>query len=191
MIPLMFGRLLEPGTLVLIALALAIAVYLWFLSKKEKSDKTVALCTTYATMTEELLASVSDEELVHAVVANLISKQDNKRPDPAAQLPLLSRGRSAVYSVWLLCHELETQAFDAFFRSSSRRFAEPAADGLERIGATNSATALRVAIRAAEDDTQTPLWEAITTVFREAVAAEQPLTLCVQYIRDNPDEFVD
>lgn len=191
MIPLMFGGLLEPGTLVLIALALAIAVYLWFLNKKEKSDSTVALCKTYATMTEELLTSVPDEELVRAVVANLMSKQDKKRPDPAAQLPLLSRGRSAVYSVWLLCHELETQAFDAYFRSSSRRFAEPAADGLERIGATNSATALRAAIRAAEDDTQTPLWEAVTTVFREAVSSEKPLELCVQYIRDNPDEFVD
>lgn len=191
MIPLMFGGLLEPGTLVLIALALAIAVYLWFLNKKEKSDKTAALCKTYAVMTEELLASVPDEELVRAVVANLMSKQDKKRPDPAAQLPLLSRGRSAVYSVWLLCHELETQAFDAYFRSSSRRFAEPAADGLERIGATNSATALRAAIRAAEDDTQTPLWEAVTTVFREAVSSEKPLELCVQYIRDNPDEFVD
>lgn len=191
MIPLMLEGLLEPGTLVLVALALVIAVYLAFLGKKEKSDKTAALCKTYAVMTEELLASVPDEELVRAVVANLINKQDKKRPDPASQLPLLSRGRSAVYSVWLLCNELEKQEFDAFFRSSSARFAEPAADGLERIGATNSATALRAAMRTAEDDAQTPLWEAVTTVFREAVAAEQPLTQCVQYIRDNPDEFVD
>lgn len=191
MIPLMFGGLLEPSTLVLIALALIIAVYLVFLGKKEKSDNTAALCKTYAVMTEELLASVPDEELVRAVVANLMNKQDKKRPDAVSQLPFLSRGRSAVYSVWLLCHELETQTFDTFFRSSSRRFAEPAADGLERIGAANSAAALRAAIRTAEEDTQSPLWEAVTTVFREAVAADQPLALCVAYIRDNPDEFVD
>ncbi len=191
MLPLMFGNLLEPGTLVLIALALLIAAYLVFLGKREKSDKTAALCKTYAVMTEDLLASVPDDEVVHAVIANLISKQDKKRPDPASQLPLLSRGRSAVYSVWLLCHELEKQEFDAFFRSPSARFADPAVDGLERIGATNSATALRAAIRTAEDETESPLWEAVTTVFREAVAAEQPFKLCVQYIRDNPDEFVD
>lgn len=191
MITLMFGGLAEPDTLILIVLALIIAGYLWFLGKKEKSDETAALCKTYAVMTEELLASVPDEELVRAVVANLMNKQDKKRPDPAAQLPLLSRGRSAVYSVWLLCHELEKQEFDAFFRSPSCRFAQPAADGLERIGATNSAAALRAAIRTAEDDAQTPLWEAVTTVFREAVSAEQPLALCVRYIRDNPDEFVD
>ncbi len=191
MIPLIFSGLLEPSTLVMIALALLIAAYLFYLNKKEKSDGTAALCKTYAVMTEELLTSVPDEEVVRAVVANLMNKQDKKRPDPAAQLPFFSRGRAAVYSVWLLCNELETQEFDTVFRSSSRRFAEPAADGLDRIGATNSATALRAAIRAAEDDTQTPLWDAVTTVFREAVTAEQPLTLCVRYIRDNPDEFVD
>ena len=78
MIPLMLEGLLEPGTLVLVALALVIAVYLAFLGKKEKSDKTAALCKTYAVMTEELLASVPDEELVRAVVANLINKQDKK-----------------------------------------------------------------------------------------------------------------
>ena len=191
MIPLMLGGLLKPGTLVLIALALVIAAYLAYLGKKEKSDKAAALCKTYATMTEELLHSTSDEELVSAVVANLMNKQDKKKPDPIAQLPFLSRGRAAVYSVWLLCNELEKQEFDTFFRSSSARFAEPAADGLERIGAANSATALRAAIRTAEDNSETPLWEAVTTVFREAIAAERPLTLCIQYIRENTDEFVD
>ncbi len=190
MIPLMFGGLMEPGTLVLIALALIIAAYLSFLGKKEKRDKSAALLKTYAVMTEELLAATPDEELVRAVVANLMAKQDKKRPDPMVQLPLLSRGRAAVYSVWLLCHELETQDFGEFFRSPSNRFAGPAADGLERIGATNSATALRAAMQAAEDETS-PLWDAVTTVFHEATASENPLSLCVQYIRENTDEFVD
>lgn len=191
MIPLMFGGLLETDTLVLIALALIIAAYLTHLGKKEKSDKAAALCKAYATMTEELLRSTSDEELVSAVVANLMNKQDKKKPDPIAALPFLSRGRAAVYSVWLLCNELEKQEFDAFFRSSSARFAEPAVDGLDRIGATNSAAALRAAIRTAEEDSEAPLWDAVTTVFREAIATEQPLALCVRYIRENTDEFVD
>ncbi len=187
----MFEGLLKPGTLVLIALAIIIAVYLFFLEKRTKSDAAAALCKKYAVMTKDLLASVPNEEVVQAVVSNLMNKQDKRRPDAAAQLPLLSRGRAAVYSVWLLCNELETMEFDEFFRSPSRRFAEPAIDGLERIGAANSATALRAALRTAEDDTETPLWAAVTTVFREAIAAEQPLLLCVQYIRENPDEFLD
>ncbi len=187
----MLGGLLKPGTLVMIALAIVIGVYLYILEKRTKSDGAAALCKTYAVMTRELLNSVPDEDVVQAVVANLMNKQDKRRPDAAAQLPLLSRGRAAVYSVWLLCHELETQEFDAFFNSPSRRFAEPAIDGLERIGATNSATALRTAVRTFEDRAEQPLWNAVTTVFREAIAAEQPLTLCVQYIRENPEEFID
>ena len=185
----MFDGLLEPGTLVLIGIVLIIAVYLYFLDKKTKNDTAAALCKTYAVMTEELLASVPDDQVVQAVAANLLNKQDKKHPDPALQLSLLSRGRAAVYSVFLLCRELETQDFSALVKTPSYRYAEPAVDGLERIGATNSATALRAAIRTAGDET--PLWEAVTTVFREAIAAEKPLELCVKYIRENPDEFID
>ncbi len=185
----MFDKLLDPSTLIAIVAVIIIAVYLYFLDKKAKSDPVAALCKTYAVMTEELLASVPDDELVRAVAANILSKQDKKHPDPALQLSLLSRGRAAVYSVFLLCRELETQDFGMLIKSPSYRYTETAADGLERIGATNSATALRAAMRTAEEET--PLWEAVTTVFREAVAAEDPLSLCVRYIRENPDEFVD
>ena len=191
MIPLMLEGLLKPGTLVAIALAVIIAVYLYFLEKKSKSDPAAALCKQYAVMTEEMLASIPDEELVQAVVANVMNKQDKRRPNPAAQLPLLSRGRAAVYSVWALCNELQTQSFDAFIKSSARCFAEPAIDGLERVGAGNSASALRVALRTAEESAEPQLWAAVTTVLQEAIASEQPLTLCVAYIRENIDEFVD
>ena len=58
-------------------------------------------------------------------------------------------------------------------------------------GASNTATALRAAIKALDEDESAPLLEAVTTVFREAMASEKPLEMCVQYIRDNPDEFID
>lgn len=187
----MFEGLLKPSTLIAIVAAIAIALYLYFLDKRTKSDEAAALCKKYAKMTEDLLAATPDEEVVRAVVANLMNKQDKRRPDAAAQLPLLSRGRAAVYSVWLLCHELESQDFTAVFRSPSRRFVDPAVDGFERIGASNTATALRAAIKALDEDESAPLLEAVTTVFREAMASEKPLEMCVQYIRDNPDEFID
>lgn len=185
----MFEKLLDPSTLIAIAAVIVIAVYLYFLDKKAKSDPVAALCKTYAVMTRDLLDATADEDLVRAVAANILSKQDKKHPDPALQLPLLSPGRAAVYSVFLLCRELETQDFGKLIKSPSYRYADTAADGLECIGATNSATALRAAIRSVDDPA--PLWEAVTTVLREAVAEEQPLSLCVQYIRANPDEFVD
>lgn len=187
----MFERLFSGSTPLWIVLTIILGVYLYVTDKKKKSDTAAALCKRYARLTPETLNALPDEELVRAVIANVMAKQDLRHPDPTALLPLLSRGRAAVYSVWLLCHELETQDFEALFRSPSRRLAEPAADGLEHLGASNSATALRAALRAAEDDTRAPLWEAVTTVFREAVNAEQPLTLCMEYIRENPDEFTD
>ncbi len=189
--PLMFEGLLKPHTLVLMALAAVIGVYLYILDKRTKSDTAAALCKKYAVMTEELLSSVPDTELVRAVVANVMNKQDKRRPDIASQLPLLSRGRSAVYSVWLLCEETRERSPDAFFASPSRRFAESAADGFERIGALNCATALRTTLRSYDEKAQKPLWDAVTTVFSEAIASEDPLALCVSYIRENPDEFVD
>lgn len=190
-VPLMFAGLLKPHTLVLIALAAVIAVYLYVLEKRTKSDTAAALCKKYAVMTEQLLSSVPDAELVRAVVANVMNKQDKRRPDVADQLPLLSRGRAAVYSVWLLCEETREQSLDVFFASPSRRFAEPAAHGFERIGALNCATALRTALRSYDEKAEKPLWDAVTTVFSEAIASENPLSLCVAYIRENPDEFVD
>lgn len=187
----MFERLLSGSTPLWIVLAVILGVYLYVTGKKQKSDTAAALCKRYARLTPQTLEALPDEELVRAVVANVMAKQDRRRPDPAALLPLLSRGRAAVYSVWLLCHELETADFGALFRSPSRRLAEPAADGLERLGAHNSATALRAALHAAEDGTTAPLWDAVTTVFREAVNEEKPLALCVAYIRENTDEFTD
>ncbi len=186
----MFDGLLRPQTLVLIAIAALIAAYLYYLEKKPKKTSASALCKTYAVLTEETLAALPDGELTRAVVANIMAKHDKKHPDPLSLLPTLTGGQGAVYTVWLLCHELEKRGFDTFFRSPSKRFAEPAADGLASIGATNTAAALRAAMRAADEETA-PLWEAVTTVFHEAETAEQPLALCVRYIREHTDEFID
>ncbi|MBQ3259263.1 MAG: hypothetical protein IJA68_01945, partial [Clostridia bacterium] len=105
--------------------------------------------------------------------ANVMAKTDRRRPDVYHLIPLLSHGRVAVYSVWLICHELEISDMEALHRSPSGRFLEAAADGFSLIGAA--------ACAAAEGE----------TALREAIAAEQPLSLCVAYIRDNPNEFVD
>lgn len=163
----------DAGTLVMIVLAVIIGIYLHQLDKKEKSDPLAALYKQYRTLSAEALAAISDGELVRAVVANIMAKTDRRRPDVYRLIPLLSHGRVAVYSVWLICHELEVSDMASLLRSPSGRFLEAATNGFSLIGAE--------ACAAAEDE----------TALREAIAAEQPLSLCVAYIRDNPDEFVD
>ncbi len=178
-------------TLVLIALALVIAAYLAFLNKKTKSDRSAALCRRYAVMTEECLQALPDDELLTAVIANLMNKMDKKRPDPLAVLPFLSRGRSAVYSVWILCcNDFHEQSSDVFFRSSSVRLVPTILEGLEHLGATASAEALQMAWSAAEADSQ-PFSEEHIAALAHAMEVEKPLEKCTAYIRENPTEFTD
>ena len=163
----------DVGTLLMIVLAVIIGIYLHRLDKKEKSDPLAALYKQYRTLSPETLAATPDSELVRAVVTNIMAKTDRSHPDVYHLIPLLSHGRIAVYSVWLICQELEVGDMETLLRSPSGRFLEMAADGFSLIGAA--------ACAAAEDE----------TALREAIAAEQPLSLCVAYIRDNPEEFID
>lgn len=165
------------GMLIVIVLAVIIGIYLHRLDKKEKSDPLAALCNRYCTLSTETLATISDSDVVRAVAANIMAKTDRRRPDVYNLIPLLSHGQVAVYSVWLVCHELETADMDALLHSSSGRFVEPAADGFSLIGADRCAAAL---LEPQDEPT-----------LRDAIVAEQPLSLCVAYIRDNPDEFID
>ena len=169
------------GTLVMIVLAVLIGIYLHRLEKKEKSDPLAALYKQYASLSSEQIAAISDEELVRAVVANILAKTDRRHPDMYRLIPVLSHGRVAVYSVWLLCHELEASGLEALLHSPSGRFAEAAADGFSLIGADHCAEALTAAL-------EEPAKE---TALREAIAAEQPLSLCITYIRAFPEEFAD
>ena len=143
------------------------------MEKKEKSDPLAALYKQYRTLSAETISAISDSELVRAVVANIMAKTDRSHPDVYHLIPLLSHGRIAVYSVWLICQELEVGDMETLLCSPSGRFLEMATDGFSLIGAS--------ACAAAEDE----------TTLREAIAAEQPLSLCVAYIRDNPEEFID
>lgn len=185
----MFSRF-DTGTWVMVVLAVIIGIYLLILERREKGGKGNDLIKRYATMTEEILAAIPDEELVRAVAANLLNKQDEKHPDLSVTLPLLSFGRCGIYSVWLVCNELEKRDLAAYFRSPYRRFAGYAAEGFETIGATACAAAMTAACEAYEKK-ETARFTSLTDELRQAIKTEQPLSLCVTYIRDNPHEFVD
>lgn len=177
-------------TLVCIVLALIIALYLAHLNKKAKSDRSAALCRRYALLTEDVLTTLPDNELIRAVVANLMNKLDKKRPDPLSLLPFLSRGRSAVYYVWMFCNDWSEQSLDTVLRSSSARFIPAILEGLEYIGAVDTAEALQTAWNALQEGATTVSKEDESALER-AIEAEQPLAKCTDYIRKNPTEFTD
>ncbi len=172
--------------LVLVFLATLIGVYLYGLSRRSPAPGDEVL-EQYRHLTAEKLAATPDDQLIRAVVANILAKQDQQHPDPYRDIPLLSPGRCAVYSVWLLLKEWEsaekTGGFAGILAGPSGRFAPLAADGLENIGAPLCAGAVRQAL---DGDTA-----AADQQFPAALEQENPMGLAVQYIRDNIDQFVD
>ena len=173
--------------LVLVFMALLVGLYLWGNSRKDRLENKEDLATVYMRLDEKTLSEIEDDQLVKAVAANLMAKLDKRHPDAYATIPLLSHGRCMVYSVWLLCNELDAAGFEELFSSPSGEFTELAADALEELGAPHCSQVLRKAMAA---HTPAELAE-LHADFLEGVEAEQPLTLCRNYIRDNPGEFVD
>lgn len=176
---------LKPHVLVLIALAAVIGVYLLILSRREKREKDAAT-EQVRVLTADKLAAIPDDQLVDSVIRNLLAKLDEHRPDPYRDIPLLGEGRCAVYSVWVIEHEWRAGGFGALLRGTSAKFVPLAADGLRLLGATACAEQLDAA--AALPPEQRKQADA---AFGEALEREQPLTLCVAYIRDNSGQFID
>ena len=178
----MFGNF-NLGTVVLILLAVIIYLYLRHLDKKEKSGKTATLYEQYKTLTPDTLSALPDEELLRAVVANLLARGTDLYKETA----ILSHGRTAVYSVWLFCNEIASADFEKL-SATSRRFADVAIDGFLLLGAEGCATALKTLVTAFADSAITP---AMSAALRDAIAAEGPLERATAYIRENSEEFCD
>ena len=83
---------------------------------------------------------------------------------------------------------LDETGFEELLASPSGDFLELAADGLQELGALRCATALREAPNAGGEEA---VLAELHADFLEAAEAEKPLDLCVGYIRDNPEQFVD
>ena len=186
---------MDTKTLILIALAVLIAAYLYFLERRQKKDPFAALKARYETLSAEDVKALPETEAVRAVAANLLCKQGKDSPDLSMLLPLLSAGRCGVYSVWVIVNETEKADLARVFKSPSRRYVELAAAGLVMIGAPDCAAMLSDAwnayAEAKENGNKAPDLSNQTAAFRKAVASEQPLTLCARYILDNPEQFAD
>ncbi len=172
----------------LVIAAMALGVYLKLTSGTKKGSRADILMEKYKTMDRQTLESIPDGMLVDAVIANLMSKIDEKKGDDYLTIPLLSPGRCAVYSIWLTIKELESKGLQGFLSGKPGRFAGLAADGLELVGAERSGGAMREILNAAEDATGLPELE---NRLKNSISQENPLKMCVEYIRANPDEFLD
>lgn len=175
--------------LVILFLLMGIVCLIMNKTYQNKQEKRAdRLQREYKVLTPSLLASVKDEELLDVIIANLNAKQDAQNPDPYYSIPLLSPGRFEMYAVWVIHHELNNGNIPELLASRSASFCEPAIEGFEHIGAPLCAKAIREAI--ADDATEDTLADC-HIAFIEAEANEKPLELCVPYIREHAEEFID
>lgn len=172
----------EGGKLLFLVLAACVVgLLLLFSTKPRKKTRAEELQEQYAILTETLLAETPDDQLVTAVVANLLEKLPRYHPDPLATFPKLGRGRCAVYFVWLMMKEIEHNGVDALKSKAAARFNEMGLEGLQTIEAAETATAIN-AFLTANGDTQAVI---------AAIETEQPLARLAEYIRLNTTEFID
>lgn len=150
---------------------------------KDDESRAAKLMKKYATLTPENLSAAPDEELVEAVVCNVLAQaEDTFRPNPVKILAGLPQPFTVVYSVWAVCKELSRGDYHALTRTATREMVQPAIDGLPVIGATATAAALSALREIYENKEDTAAAE---TAFHKAVETECPLSLCVAYIRDH------
>ena len=138
---------------------------------------------TYRHMTRELLDATPDEELVTAVASNLLAIAQDARRDPYAVIPLLSRERCAVYSVWLLMKELEAGDAARLRSQGQFGFSELAADALDLLNCGEAAAQLREYLQTADNANA----DALRAFLKETNVS----ALLVDLIRQNPDAFCD
>lgn len=164
-----------------------VVLYIWGSRYKGKDSRAEMLQRKYGVLQRETLDAIPDEELVEAVAANVMAKVDKRRPNLDAVLAQISHGRCAVYCVWILCKELDEVSFEELLAGPTGQYLELAADGLDAVGAVGCAAAARGALDAETEEERAELH----ADFLEQAEAEKPLEKCVEYIRDNPEEFVD
>ena len=141
------------------------------------------LMNTYRFMTKELLDGTPDDELIKAVVANLLAKAEDARRDAYAVIPTLAQERCAVYSVWLFQNELASEDASVLRQSGHFGFSELAADGLDLLNFPELAATLRDYLQTADD--------ALAASMTATVKATDLDGALVAFIRDHADAFCD
>ena len=175
----------------IIILFLLMGVVCWLMNKNYQNKmnaRSERLQKEYAILTPKKIEEANDTDLVDIVIANLHGKLDEHNPAPFYTIPTLSPERFSLYSVWVIHNELTHGNFSDLLSSPSKNFLEQAVTGCKEIGAEKCADALQEALEHTDDE------NALADChlhYMEAIAKEEPLTLCVSYIRSHVDAFID
>ena len=106
----------------------------------------------FRTLTPELLASLSADEVADAIVKHVHLRVAGAWGREAPIIRSLPAGVRAIYTTWLVDAEVNAGGFDQYFFNSSGQYAGDALAGYELLGAEEYAAIMRSAIAIFEID---------------------------------------
>ena len=169
--------------LLLFVAAIGLALLLARVLFPKDNSNAAKLMNTYHVMTRELLDNTPDDQLIKAVVANLLAKAESAKGNAYAVIPTLAQERCAVYSVWLFQNEMQGEDPTVLRQSGQFGFSELAADGLDLLGFPELAADLRNYLQTADDTLAVSMKQALASASLEAAL--------IEFIRDHADAFCD
>ena len=191
----------------LLAAVLGIVVYVLVLVRKYRPLYKLAKQNSdmekkYKTLTEELILSVPDSELMTAVRFNIWSRMDEKMDNEYEVVSALTMPQKYVYTTALLRDKMCDGGFELACITGAANFCETARDGYYAVGAEQCGLAMEKAAdiynahidelrgrrHFSEDDEA--YFEQPDEMFLDAVKQESLEECCAKYIKANVSFFI-
>ena len=110
----------------------------------------------FRTLSRELLAGISVDEIGEAVVQHVQFHRDAHPDEPRDGIDTLPPGVQAIYATWLVDIDVNNGGFNQFFLNRYAALAGYALSGYELLGTEQYASIMRAAIAAYESARESP-----------------------------------
>lgn len=160
-------------------------------------------------LSEQIIDTTSDENLLQVVFDNLSEKQPNDYKKEYETVISWNKSRQAIYMIWILEAEVNNGGYNQFYFNSSRQFYKHLPEALKLVGATKFADLTERANKTLESENEkitkhqdgtiegfsksydeNPLND-FDTEFYELYKTENLQQIQIDFIRKNKKEFTD
>ena len=165
--------------------------------------------STYKTLTKEILDTIPNNKLNQTVFDNIVLKMNKDLSNDYEVIMKLSKGRQAIYSIWVIDEEVNNGGFNQLYFNGYEKLAKLAETGFLIIGAkkfadlTKKANQLFQRIKPDLDKYKDGTLESFSESYKnnpldkyddeyyKLNESDSLNYMIVKYIRNNPIEFID
>jgi len=179
------------------------------LEQMEKSIEAFKNRPIYKELTEQIIDSTSDDNLLQVVFDNLSEKQPTDYEKEYETVMSWNKSRQAIYMIWALEAEVNNGGYNQFYSNSSGQYYKHLPEALRLVGAYKFADLTQRANDTFEKEYEQITKEQDGTIegfsksyennplndfddeFYELYQSEKLQQIQVDYIRNNKKEFID